>query len=117
MSALHCVESSRPRSHAFACVSLSLALSLTMLPLAPAFADEAATNDQQQAAQAASVNEGLTVRGVDTLDVSGDAFDVATAVGLGGNTLYADVSVGATVRQRDLPYTYDNATDQAGVCR
>lgn len=78
----------------------------------PAFADDAAASAQTQAA---GETDQLVVRGVDTLAVGGDAFDVATAVGLGGNTLYADVSVGGAVRQHDLPYAYDNATDQAGV--
>ena len=115
MSAFRCVESSRSQSRAAACVSLSLALSLTMLPAASALADEAAASAQQQATQTATANDNLVVRGMDTLAIGGDAFDVATTVGLGGNTLYADVSVGGTVRQHDLPYTYDNATDQAGV--
>lgn len=114
MSAFRCVESSRPQPHAVACVSLSLALSLTMLPAAPALADEAAPN-AQQASQTANASEQLVVRGMDTLAIGGGAFDVATVVGLGSNTLYADVSVGGTVRQHDLPYTYDNADDQAGV--
>lgn len=99
--------------HAVACVGLSLALSATLTPVAmPAFADDAAASAQTQAA---GETDQLVVRGVDTLAVGGDAFDVATSVGLGGNTLYADVSVGGAVRQHDLPYAYDNATDQAGV--
>ena len=111
-STRYCVAS-RGASRAATCVGLSLALSLTLTPIAvPAFADEPAAGASSQVAQGA---ESLSVRGIDTLSVGGDAFDVATAVGLGGATLYADVSVGGTVRQHDLQYAYDNPQDQAGV--
>lgn len=104
---------SRGASRAATCVGLSLALSLTLTPIAlPAHADEPAAGSSSQAAQDV---ESLSVRGIDTLSVGGDAFDVATAVGLGGATLYADVSVGGEVRQHDLQYAYDNPQDQAGV--
>lgn len=97
---------------AAACVGLSLALSLTLSPVAlPAFADNTPAVEAAQAGAEAP----LVVRGVDTLAIGGDALDVATVVGLGGNTLYADVLVGGAVRQHDLPYAYDNAEDQAGV--
>ncbi|MDO5791085.1 MAG: hypothetical protein Q4Q41_00790 [Coriobacteriia bacterium] len=75
-------------SRAAACVGLSLALSLTLTPIAlPAHADEPAAGSSSLAAQGV---ESLSVRGIDTLSVGGDAFDVATAVGLGGATLYAN---------------------------
>lgn len=112
MNENRCPVGLRATSRAFTCVGLSLALSLTLSPVTvPAFAGDAAAADAVQP----STGESLVVHGMDTLAVSGDAFDVATAVGLGGNTLYADVSVGGTVRQHDLPYAYDNAEDQAGV--
>lgn len=84
---------SREASRAATCVGLSLALSLALTPIAlPAHADEPAAGSSSQAAQGV---ESLSVRGIDTLSVGGDAFDVATAVGLGSATLYADVSVAA----------------------
>ena len=87
---------SREASRATTCVGLSLALSLALTPIAlPAHADEPAAGSSSQAAQGV---ESLSVRGIDTLSVGGDAFDVATAVGLGSATLYADVSVGGEVR-------------------
>ncbi len=68
-----------------------------------------------EAAVAADANDSLAIRGMDTTDVSADAFDVATVIGLGGNTLYADVTVGDRVVARDMSYAYDEASDQAGV--
>ncbi len=99
--------------HAAACTGMALVLSLSLAP-APvlAYADDASASATAAASQSAS---GVSLRGIDTLSVAGDAFDLATVVGLGGNTLYADVSVDGQVKQKDLPYTYDRATDEAGV--
>ena len=97
--------------YALTCVGLSLALSLTLTPATlPAFAQDGAADEQ-----AASGALPLSVRGADALSVGGSSFDVATVVGLGAATLYADVSVDGTVRQHDLSYTFDNPDDQAGV--
>ncbi len=104
---------SQPMPHAAACTGMALVLSLSLAP-APvlAYADDASASATAAASQSAS---GVSLRGIDTLSVAGDAFDLATVVGLGGNTLYADVSVDGQVKQKDLPYTYDRATDEAGV--
>lgn len=113
MNKHHCAYVLRDKSRAATCAGLSLALSLTLSPVAlPAYAEDAmpASSVAQTATESL-----LAVRGIDTLAIGGDTFDVATAVGLGGSTLYADVSVGGAVRQHDLPYAFDNADDQAGV--
>ncbi len=101
------------------CTGVALALTLSLTPVAsPAYAVDgaAATADGTTATAADSqAQSAVSLRGIDTLSVGGDAFDLATVVGLGGDTLYADVSVNGSVKQRDLPYTYDRATDEAGV--
>ena len=97
--------------YALACFGLSLALSVSLSPaMSPAYAQDAAADEQ-----AASGEMPLSVRGIDALSVGGSSFDVATVVGLGASTLYADVSVDGTVRQHDLSYAFDNPDDQAGV--
>ena len=63
---------------------------------------------------AASEQGSLAVRGIDTFQIGGDAFECATVSGLGGNTLYADVTVNDSAAH-DLEYKYDNATDTFGV--
>ncbi len=93
---------------------MALVLSLSLAPApALAYADDASGSASTVAASQSVTN--VSLRGIDTLSVGGDAFDLATVVGLGGDTLYADVSVNGQVKQKDLPYTYDRATDEAGV--
>lgn len=59
--------------------------------------------------------QSLSVRGADTLQVGGDAFECATVSGLGASTLYADVSVDGAVATRDMEYRFDDAEDTFGV--
>lgn len=63
---------------------------------------------------AASEQGSPAVRGTDTFQIGGDAFECATVSGLGGSTLYADVAVNDNAAH-DLEYKYDNATDTFGV--
>lgn len=101
-------------------VAIALACALTPVP-ATAFADDgsgesgADVRATGSTAATAAAQGQVSIRGIDTLSVGGDAFDMATVIGLGADTLYADVSVGGTVKQSNLPYTYDRATDEAGV--
>ena len=64
---------------------------------------------------AASSQSQLVVRGTDTLQIGGDAFECATVAGLGGSTLYADVSVNGQAATKDMEYKFDNASDTFGV--
>ncbi len=57
----------------------------------------------------------LIVRGTDTLQIAGDSFECATVAGLGGSSLYADVTVNNTVLTRDMEYKFDSADDTFGV--
>ena len=66
------------------------------------------------AAEAAASEDTTLVRGADALSW-GDSFECATVSGLGGSTLYADVTVGGKVVTKDMTYAYDNATDTFGV--
>lgn len=123
MSKTHCVVGSRHVLGVAGRVGVAVALACALMPVsAIAFADDGAVESGAtgQAAGVSSAANGaaqsqVSIRGIDTLSVGGDAFDIATVVGLGAETLYADVSVGGTVKQRNLPYTYDRATDEAGV--
>lgn len=69
---------------------------------------------QAVAAEAASSESSALVRGADALSW-GDSFECATVSGLGGSTLYADVTVGGKVVTKDMTYAYDSATDTFGV--
>lgn len=102
--------------HAATCTGVALALTLSLAP-APALAADGATtaNTNGVTASDSQAQAAVSLRGIDTLSVGGDSFDLATVVGLGGSTLYADVTVNGTVKQQDLPYTYDRVTDEAGV--
>ncbi len=93
-------------------MAVVLACALSPIAAAPAFADEPASSGQ--AAQSQS-DGSVHMRGIDTLSIGGGAFDLAYVLGLGGDTLYADVSVDGTLKQSALPYTYDRDTDEAGV--
>ncbi len=76
----------------------------------------AAPATAQAADSTPAVSESqLSVRGADTLQISGDAFECATVAGLGGNTLYADVSVNGQVATKDMEYKFDNAGDTFGI--
>ena len=78
------------------------------LAAAPATALAAGSSSEASGGQ-------LSVRGVDTLQVGGDAFECATVAGLGGSTLYADVSVNGQVATKDMEYKFDNAGDAFGI--
>ncbi len=94
------------------CAGLSLALCLT---LAPATLNTTTGSFDMSVAVAAQTLDGTVMRGLDTTAISGDAFDVASVLGLEGNTLYADVLVGGKVKSQDITYAYSKSTDQAGV--
>lgn len=67
-------------------------------------------------AYAAQDASGVAMSGMDTSSLGGGAFDAATVIGLGGRTLYADVTVNGQKANKDpLTYTFDNASDAAGV--
>ena len=102
----------RGGARAAATAGLALALALSATPTtAPAIA-AAFSPATAEAVEAAS---DVAIRGVDTTTLTGDSFDIATAIGLGGNTLYADVTVNGRVVTSDLAYTYDDADDEAGM--
>ena len=94
---------------------LALALSPTLAPAPLVGGTGAAQGINAIEALAAQTLDGVAMRGMDTTSISGDAFDVATVVGLGSNTLYADVYVNGSKKATDIEYAYSNATDQAGV--
>lgn len=94
---------------------LALALSPTLAPAPLVEGTGAAQGINAIEALAAQTLDGVAMRGMDTTSISGDAFDVATVVGLGSNTLYADVYVNGSKNATDIEYAYSNATDQAGV--
>lgn len=96
-----------------ACAGLSLTLCLGATPLASSLVGAGAFAPEEALAEAASAS--VSIRGMDTTDISGDAFNVACAIGLGADTLYADVAVDGKAVARDITYAYDNASDQAGV--
>lgn len=122
MSKSHCVLGARRMPSVAGRVGVAVALACALTPVpATAFADDgsgesgADVRATGSTAATAAVQGQVSIRGIDTLSVGGDAFDMATVIGLGADTLYADVSVGGTVKQSNLPYTYDRATDEAGV--
>ncbi len=94
---------------------LALALSPTLAPATLGGATNAAASLNAIEALAAQDLSGVAMRGLDTTAISGDAFDVASVIGLEGNTLYADVAVNGKVKAQDITYTYSKATDEAGV--
>ena len=94
---------------------LALALSPTLAPAPLVEGTSAAQGINAIEALAAQTLDGVAMRGMDTTSISGDAFDVATVVGLGSNTLYADVYVNGSKKATDIEYAYSNVTDQAGV--
>lgn len=106
---------------AFGRAGMAFALTCALTPAAvPAFAAEGAsgTDASGQSKSASAVQDAanqVSIRGIDTLSVGGDAFDMATVVGLGGETLYADVLVNNVSAQKNMPYAYDRSTDEAGV--
>ena len=101
------------RSIAYA--GLSLLLCLSLAPASPAFAADTATNDSIESSSVADSDVFASMRGMDTTEISGDSFDVATVLGLADRTLYCDVSVSGEVATQDLEYRYDDASDEAGV--
>ncbi len=102
-------------------VSLAVVTAGLTLALNPALApatlgdNSAAAGLNAIEALAAQTADGLAMRGMDTTAISGDAFDVATVVGLGSKTLYADVYVNGSKKAADIEYSYSNPDDQAGV--
>ena len=92
-------------------VACALAASLGVFAVsaqapATAFAD---------AGSSAAVQSSLDVRGADTLQIGGDAFECATVTGLGASKLYADVSVDGGIATKDMEYSFDSADDAFGV--
>ncbi len=66
-------------------------------------------------ASSAASQSQLVVRGADTLEFGGDAFECATVSDLGGSTLYADIAVDGKTATEDMEYRFDNADDTFGI--
>lgn len=99
---------------------LSLSLGLSLCLAAPVAAhgagDGMAGALGARVAYAAQDASGVAMSGMETSSLGGGAFDAATVIGLGGRTLYADVTVNGQKANKDpLTYTFDNASDAAGV--
>lgn len=107
-------------SRAALAAGLSLSLGLSLCLAAPVAAhgagDGMAGALGARVAYAAQDASGVAMSGMDTSSLGGGAFDAATVIGLGGRTLYADVTVNGQKANKDpLTYTFDNASDAAGV--
>ena len=105
------VHRKRSRRRVAATAGLALSLAITGAGFTPATVPALAPTTAI-AAQSAS---GAAIRGVDTTSISGDAFNVASVLDLGGSTLYADVAVRGEVQAKDVEYRYEKDTDEAGI--
>lgn len=80
-----------------------------------AFAVQLPTQGYAATNGSSSAQSALAVRGSDTFQTGGDAFECATVSGLGEGTLYVDAVVNGKTAQQNMEYKFDNASDTFGV--
>ncbi len=98
------------------CVPRCALVPLLALPLVAGAPACLAPVQAYAATSTAAQESSLSVRGIDTFSVGGgSSFECATVSGLGGDTLYANVSVGGKVLKKDMTYAFDSADDTFGV--
>ena len=103
------------RANAFGVARRLAAFALAFLLCAGVLGAQVPARAYAAEGDAASEQGSLAVRGTDTFQIGGDAFECATVSGLGGSTLYADVAVNGATAAQNMEYKYDNATDTFGV--
>ena len=103
------------RANAFGVAHRLAAFALAFLLCAGVLCAQVSAQAYAAEGDATSEQGSLAVRGTDTFQIGGDAFECATVSGLGGSTLYADVAVNGVTAAQNMEYKYDNAADTFGV--